>query len=435
MTCSLRLGLYALLWLLGPSLPAWGAPSRAAAILEPLVLDAARGDARTLRRAFPASALPDGRLRVLVELAPWVSPALLTAFSPEPAAGRVVLAQVAPGELSALAALPGVLRVEACRTLAPLLDLSGAETRASQVHSAPTGLDGTGVVVGIVDTGLDFRHPDFLDSQGNTRLLYLLDLSEKALAGAALASSGARAYTEQEISAQLALERSLGKNALVTVLHRDISGHGTHVAGIAAGNGQAASPGFAAGRFVGMAPGARLIAVQAAAANDGAFHDADVPHGIRFVFERAAALKRPAVVNLSIGTQLGPHDGTSLLAQAVSALTGDDKPGLVIVTSVGNDGGRDLHATGWPRLDGPVQVGLQIPTYKPTSSKELVHLELWYGDGSLEIRLTSPAGRTLGPVAYGQSLEVLTEEGLVKVLNAPSGPYAGNGRFQDVVQA
>src|SRR5207247_10781344 len=94
------------------------------------------------------------------------------------------------------------------------------------------------------------------------------------------------------------------------VLERDVDGHGTHVFGIAAGGGFATGRGLPAGRYLGMAPAATLVC--AAAARDGhSFDEADVVNGVRFAFDRARELGLPAVVNLSLSGDGGPHDGTT----------------------------------------------------------------------------------------------------------------------------
>jgi len=396
--------------------------------LEPLLVEVARGDRESAARAFPCSALADGRLRVLVRLAPGTRPeVVLSGFEREPAAGPIVPVRVAPDRLAALERRPEVVLVEASRTLRPRLDRSAPASGAAAVRDQ-LGLDGSGVLVGIVDSGLDFRHADFQDARGATRVRYLLDFSlEAAGDGQGIETYGARLFDARAIDIQLALDRTLGIAAPRLVPHRDTYGHGTHVTGIAAGNGAAAAAGYPRRRYVGMAPGASIIAVKATRGDGINFSDADVVHGVQFVFDRAAALGMPAVANISLGTQLGPHDGTSNLATALSALTGPNKPGRVIVAAVGNDGGQDLHAVGYPGTDGPGEVLLEIPPYTPSTGRELVHLEIWYDD-DLAVTLTSPGGRSLGPVATGERLEQLTPEGLVKVLNAPGGPYKPNGR-------
>ena len=399
--------------------------------LEPLLWDAARTDADTVRQVLPASTRADGRLRVLVRLSPGTPLASLSGFSALAIHGQVVTVLAWPSRLSQLAAIPGVVQVEASRVLKPHLDRSVKDVGATAAQLG-TGLDGRGVVVGIVDTGLDFRHRDFRDANGRTRLLYLLDYSVEPVKGGPGEEANARAYTAAEINAQLQADAALGPLAPPLITHQDLSGHGTHVAGIATGTGQEAATGFNPGRYVGLAPGATIIAVQAAKKNDSAFHDADVLSAIKFIFNKAAALGLPAVVNLSLGTQLGPHDGTSNLARAISAFTGPDKPGQVIVASAGNDGGRDIHASGYPRLEGQTRVILEIPEYTPTSARELVHLEIWY-DRGLDLTLTSPSGETFGPVSTGQTLDAPTSEGKIKLVNAPGGAYSSNGRYQAVL--
>jgi len=385
-----------------------------------------------VRQLLPASALPNDHLRLLVRLAPGAPASTLATLTPEARFGQILAVRTAQADLTRLGSLPGVASVEACRVLRPHLDRSLKEVGALAAAQTHAGLDGRGVVVGIVDTGLDFRHRDFQDATGRTRLLHLVDYSVKPAKGGAGEKYGARVYSAAELDAQLRADASLGPGAPPLVPHQDISGHGTHVAGIAAGSGREAAAGFTPGRYVGVAPGAHIIAVQAARNNDSAFHDADVLSGIKFIFDRAAALGMPAVVNLSLGTQLGPHDGTSNLATAISAFTGADKPGRVIVASAGNDGGRDIHASGYPLLEGETTVILEIPPYTPSGARELVHLELWY-DASLDITLTSPGGEAFGPVSTGSSLTRNTDEGRIKLLNAPSGKYAGNGRNQAVL--
>ncbi len=402
------------------------------AVLEPLLWDASQRGAGTVRRAHRAAALPGGKLRVLVRLRPGTSPAALAAFETERAAGLVVPVRLATDRLTRLAATPGVMVVEACRTLRAHLDRSLPRTGALTVQQQ-SGLTGVGVIIGVVDTGLDFRHLDFRDKGGKTRIAWLLDFSKKSSEPKSTWSFGARAYSRKEIDAQLQLDATLGKEAPGLVNHRDLAGHGTHVAGIAAGNGAAAAPGHTAFRYRGAAPGATLIGVQASSANTADFHDADVIHGVQFIFERARALGLPAVVNLSIGTQLGPHDGTSSLAMAMAAFTGPNKPGQVVVVSAGNDGGKDIHAVGFPRMDGASRVQLMVPKYTPSSARELVHLEVWYSGGDLAVELTSPGGRTIGPISSGGQKDVSTDEGGVKILNAPGGPYPGNGRYKAAV--
>jgi len=117
------------------------------------------------------------------------------------------------------------------------------------------------------------------------------------------------AYTESEINTALANPSNPN-----LVLEKDIDGHGTHVAGTAAGNGNA---GNSPGTFSGMAPEADLVVVKATRDDDGSFSSTDIINALAFVQQRAADLNEPFVINLSLGGHLGPHDGTDPEERAI----------------------------------------------------------------------------------------------------------------------
>ena len=144
---------------------------------------------------------------------------------------------------------------------------------AARRRSTPAG-SGRGVVVGIVDTGIDLAHADFRAASGQTRIKYLWNQPWSGTPPAGF-NYGAE-YSEAQINAG-------GAN------HHDDDGHGTHVAGIAAGNGRATGNGYAAYRYVGMAPEADLIVVKMRNS------DSDLINGVNYVFTRAAAMGKPAV--------------------------------------------------------------------------------------------------------------------------------------------
>src|SRR5205814_4068356 len=120
-----------------------------------------------------------------------------------------------------------------------------------------------------------------------------------------------------------------------SVAEADFEGHGTHVAGIAAGSGRGTGNARPAYRYVGIAPEADLIVVQ----TDFTF--SHIVDAVSYGFSRAAAMGKPAVVNLSLGSNYGPHDGTDPQDQQLNALTG---PGRIICASAGNSGADTIHA-------------------------------------------------------------------------------------------
>jgi subtilisin family serine protease len=191
-------------------------------------------------------------------------------------------------------------------------------------------LDGAGTYVGIVDTGIDVFHSDFRNADGTTRIAYFLDFAEAPRPGHDLdAQYGGRVFDRKELDALLGGDDSQG-------IPGDDEGHGTHVAGIAAGNGGPAK------KFVGLAPAAELIIVRAAKP-DGSVDEDDAITGVKFVFDRAKADGRPAAVNMSLGTQFGAHDGSSHFEQSLVALA--QGPGRALSVAASNEGAFPIHTS------------------------------------------------------------------------------------------
>lgn len=197
-------------------------------------------------------------------------------------------------------------------------------------------LTGRGVVLGVVDSGFDLAHPDLRAREGTTRVAWFLDYTA--------APTGAHRELEARYSFEIEGRRVgaiYDRGEIEALLARgaapdDPIGHGTHVASIAGGSGGPDT------RYVGIAPGASLVLVRASLVRERAsIPEATVVAGTDFVFNRAEALRSPAVVTLSVGTHLGAHDGDSTLERALASF---ERPGRVIVVSAGNDGQRTLHA-------------------------------------------------------------------------------------------
>lgn len=371
-----------------------------------------------------AAAPADDRALVTVRI-PGGSDALRRAgFDAQPLAGDVAALRATADDLRRLLANPDVLAVEERRLLHPLLDASGPAIGAPAAR-AETGLDGTGALVAVVDTGVDFRHADLRHADGTTRVTALLDLAHPrgTLHPELPDYAGGAVWLRDDIDATLAAEAA-GQTANNAVLERDTNGHGTHVIGITASNGLATAPGFAAGRYVGVAPGADIVAVQATR-GDASFTDADVITGCRFALDEAALLGRPVVVNLSLGGPGGPHDGTTDLELALDALFPADTPGRVLVIAAGNEASHDQHAGGWA-LDGHVDVPIAAASSGAPDSQ--LALELWY-DGAVSITVVAPSGKHYGPVAPGTLLNgTVTTEGQVLVDNGSHSSPRADGR-------
>ena len=229
----------------------------------------------------------------------------------------IVNARIAVASIEALAADPAIEGFEFSMVPPVLLnDSARVKSRINEIHSGeaplPEAYQGEGVIMGIIDTGLDVTHPDFLNEDGSTRVLTYWDQN---LANGPL-TPPQYGYGQIWTSAHI-------NNGQMTTI--DANGHGTSVAGIAAGGGTAN------GMHKGMAPKADLIIVKYSGSN----FLSKVADGVHYIFEQAEALGRPAVVNISLGRQTGSHDGLDAAALMIDAML-QESPGRVVVCAAGN---------------------------------------------------------------------------------------------------
>ena len=372
----------------------------------------------------------DGRALVTVRIPGGAARLRQAGFDARTLAGDVAELRATADELRRLLSTPDVVTVEERRILRPLLDASGPAIGAPAAR-AETGLDGTGALVAIIDTGVDFRHADLRRADGSTRVVAILDYmhSRGDLHPELQDYNGGALWLASDIDATLAADAT-GMAPTNAVTEVDTNGHGTHVAGIAASNGLATGNGLPAGRYVGIAPAAGIIAIQGTH-GDATFTDSDVIAGCRFAVDQGTRLGRPVIANLSLGSNAGPHDGTSDLEIALGQLFPDDEPGRALVIAAGNEGGRDQHAGAWA-LDGSVTIPLTLAS--STQPDAQLALEIWH-TGTFKISVISPAGHHYGPVDAGVVYNgPMTSEGQVLVDNgASSGPRPDGRQAASVV--
>ncbi|UCE08300.1 MAG: S8 family serine peptidase, partial [bacterium] len=331
---------------------------------------------------------------------------------------------------------PDIIYIAGPRVVSIHNDVSVPEIRATQARQQ-YNLTGKGVIIGIIDTGIDWRHPDFRNSDGTTRIKALLDFSDPGdidedgdLDGSD--QFGGTLYTEQEINNAL--------NGIGTVNEKDIVGHGTHVAGSAAGNGRATGNGIPAGTYVGVAPQADLIIVKATRESGSInFEPTDYVNAIAFVDSIAKALNQPYVINLSLGGSLGPHDGKDLSEQAIDNFLSDpDSEGKAIIVSAGNDGDKNIHASGtFGNGVTDIETKFSIPSYTPEPEhiSDYILFEGWYkGIFNYSVKLVTPSGANYGPVSSGREGAFQTDDGAIYISNAKGGLSNLNGDKQILIQ-
>ena len=220
-----------------------------------------------------------------------------------------------------------VERVECTKNnLVPLDDSSLRKNNILPIHSITAPLTqaytGKGIIIGIIDTGTDFTHPDFKDSLGKTRLLWLWDQrSTTASATTPKPFNYGREWSKQKID-----------SGFCTHIDDNSMGHGTKVAGVAAGNGKTAKA------YKGIAPDADIITV----AIDFNNHGSTISDAVKYIVTKATALGKPFVINISLGDYYGTHDGKDLQTQTIESLMGNT-PGRALVCAAGNRGNLKTH--------------------------------------------------------------------------------------------
>lgn len=217
-------------------------------------------------------------------------------------------------------------------------DVSRAQSGASLLQDGAfnnTSYVGTGVLVGVYDTGIDWKHPDFRGANDQTKSR-IYSIWDQTLTPQGTETSPAGFSTGVEYT-RAQIEDELDGSPTNFVRENDTNGHGTHVSGTAAGNGAA----FADKRHKGFAPGADIVFVKG---GNGSFPTTNTINALTYFKNVATALNKPIVVNMSIGSQGTAHDGTASNEVAVNSFTASG-PGRVVVISAGNDYGDNIHKT------------------------------------------------------------------------------------------
>ena len=306
-------------------------------------------------------------------------------------AGDILTAEMPLDAVIALSEYEPVRFIQISAKSAPQIDVSRVEIGAHLVH-AGSGLSqsytGDGVVVGVLDSGIEWEHEDFDWSNGTSRIQYLWDMSGTGNPPGGY--SYGTEYTKANIDAGQCNEID-GDGG---------SGHGTHVTGTAAGSG------IGHPNYVGIAPESDIIFVKGIRDHNsnGGFADGDVVDGCAYIFSKAQQMGQPAVINLSLGGQLGPHDGTSLYEQALDFLSG---PGRIIVTAAGNAGNDLIHA-GYTAQSGSGYNDALETIWVATGG--LTAVDMWYNPGNISVGLAAydMFGSLIGytnPVAPGQLVD------------------------------
>ncbi len=360
----------------------------------------------------------------------------------------IVSAEVASPEIEKIAGLNQVLQISPVLKKIINNNLAADAIRASRIrlksgNNYTKGYTGEGVVVGIIDSGIDWTHEDFIDPDtGESRIRYIWDTEVTTngrtpadiFGGVLSGLDFGTVWTKAEIDG----------GACTSV---DTNGHGTHVTGSAAGNG------YATGNYTGIAPNADIIFVK------GLRNE-----GILFIYEVSAQLGMPCSINMSYGPgdpinyiaywpQPWPADATDIDAQEIAGWNATYGGGHIPVKSAGNEGHwdtyTDLTSGSYPYKNGSyhveghltggaeahIQTVVDYSGYWPfylTGINSIYFPILTYGywsDQPIQITFTSPDGRVIGPVLHGNDGTSYPPSGPEQLDFYMDNPQASNGNY------
>jgi hypothetical protein len=323
--------------------------------------------------------------------------------------GSIVTGRIPVSRIEKIRKLPFIESLKAAQPLRRMLAVSTEEAQA-QPAQMPAGSHfkgGSGVVVGVIDYGGDFVHRNFRKGDGKTRLLSLWDQN----GGNSPASPFGYGVEHSEASLNLAIAQTDPYGAIG--YNPGATSHGTHVMDIAAGNGNGTG-------VLGFAPGADLIFVNVTHDKDPddaatiirtSFGDSvTLLEALKYIFTKAGA--RPAVVNISLGTNGGPHDGTTLVEQGIDALL-TAAPNRAVVIAASNSFDDGIHSAGVVAAGGSVDLVWDVAA----TLLRPIEMELWYdGADRFKVELFAPNGALLATAGPGETKQVLVGSDLAAMV-------------------
>lgn len=274
-----------------------------------------------------------------------------------------------------------------------LTDISPVEASgATLFHNNPyLNLRGQGVLVGIIDTGIDYMSKEFMREDNTTRIVSIWD---QTLGGRDINYYGTNFYPEQiDEAIKIGLD---GGDPYTLVNSRDEIGHGTMIAGLIAGRG--VDP-----RFIGAAPDCDLCIVKLRQASRSYLRDfgvtkenvigyenVDILLAIKYILREGLRLNQPVVIYIPLGNNIGGHDGTAIVERYIDDVS--KRRGLVVVTSTGNEGNTDTHTTGTLSATGDTK---NIELLASNLQKELI-MQIWCNKpDKVALSITSPSGEVI----------------------------------------
>lgn len=300
--------------------------------------------------------------------------------------------------------------IEKPKLLGLMLDSSLNSSCISRVKGdSSLNLTGNGVIVAVIDSGIDYTHRDFINPDGTTRILYMWDQTNNS-GSPPNGFFGGTEYSSEQINE--ALESN---NPFSIVPETDTLNHGTHVAGIAAGNGKASQS-----TYTGVASESSLIIVKLGDRGRESFaRTTEIMRAIKYILDKAIALNMPVAINISFGTNDGSHSGNSLFETYIDDMANIWKCSVCVAS--GNEGANGHHyrntiGTG-NKIEIEFTVGSQIKN---------LFLTMWKNfSDKFNVELIAPNGESTGVIRYNSSgVKYSLENNLVIIKFGQPVPYS-----------
>ena len=300
-------------------------------------------------------------------------------------------------EIEALALMPEIIYVEKPKSFYYEV-YNGSIASCINTFYNRYSLSGRGTLVAVVDSGIDYTHPDFLQPDGSTRIACLWDQTTNIV------------YNAADINDILSSDTASLQNIVYSL---DPSGHGTHAAGIAAGNGAASQ-----GIYRGIAYEASLLVVKLAPRSPLGFpQTTQIMEAVDFCIRKSIELKMPVSINLSLGNTYGSHSGTSLLETYLNDVQGVYKTNIIVGS--GNEGSSNGH-TGGLLTNRNETIELSIGDFTPNLT-----IQLWkkYWD-TVAITIEAPSGQSARLDLSTGVQRLNLDSASLYITNSPPSPYS-----------
>lgn len=291
--------------------------------------------------------------------------------------------------------VPSILFIE-FRSIFTLEESSPSNTsNIHQIKESPyLGLNGQGIIVGIIDSGIDYLNENFIDEEGKTRIVTLLD--ENIKDESADSADLGKVFSQDDINKAIETKNN-GGDPYTIVPSKDEIEHGTKMAGIIGGRS-------VSGNYEGVAQRCEFAIVKLIPStnyekifnengiyNVTAYNNSEIIYGIEYLRSYAAKKKKPIIMFLGLGSTGNAHDGTGILSRYISEVC--TRPGIAFVTGTGNEGNAEGHVTKFISKVGDTEdIELVVP-------KEMKYftLQVWVKrPNKMSINIISPSGEERG---------------------------------------